>query len=430
MSKKSLVDSIEVKSPCSESWDAMKGSASVRFCSHCEKSVNNISALTRKQAMRLVRDSGGRLCVRYVKNPVNNQPVFAERFHQITRRATIAAGVLGASLTLSTLAYAQGEPTLIKNDEAVQTEVLNDKNADKTEGAAAAIAGTVTDTNGAVIPNVAVTLTNTETKDARMVMSDENGFYKFENLASGTYNLNFGENFGFATKELSRITLAEAENLKQDVSLEPSGEQFVTMGVMVSVEYRSQLHQAVSNDDFEEVQNLITKGANVNQKDENYNNITPLFLAVENGNVELAEYLLRFGAKINARDDNKQTPLMRVDADASAEHVRLLIKYGAKLNLTDADGNTPLILAANSVSREVLQVLLVNGANPNAQNKEGQTALMNAALADNLESVRALLLAGADVNLKNKSGDTAWDLTGGGEIDRLLESYGAMTDNN
>jgi len=88
MSKKSFIDAIEVKNACSEDWDEMKGTARVRFCSHCAFEVNNISELTRKQAMRLVRESDGRICVRYVRHPVDNTPVFADKFYQITRRAT------------------------------------------------------------------------------------------------------------------------------------------------------------------------------------------------------------------------------------------------------------------------------------------------------------------------------------------------------
>jgi uncharacterized protein (DUF342 family) len=114
MSKRSLIDSIEVKNPCSKDWDKMSGNERVRFCSHCDLHVNNISALTRKQAMRMVRESKGRICVRYVVNPVDNKPVFAGKLYQITRRAGIAAGVLGASLSLSALTYAQGKPVLNK----------------------------------------------------------------------------------------------------------------------------------------------------------------------------------------------------------------------------------------------------------------------------------------------------------------------------
>ncbi|MEP6900855.1 MAG: ankyrin repeat domain-containing protein [Actinomycetota bacterium] len=351
MSKKSLIDSIEVKSPCSENWNEMKGSDKVRFCGHCAFEVNNISALTRKQAMRLVRESDGRICVHYVKNPVDNKPLFADRLYKITRRAGIATGVLGASLSLSTLSYAQEIPVLNPVNPAVQTEVLKDKTPNKDE------------------PIIAV------------------------------------------------VNITDNEPIEVD-------------GGMSFIEYRSGLHLAVSGDNLEEVKNLIAKGENVNLKDENYNNITPLFLAVENGNAEIAETLLNFGAKINAKDDNKQTPLMRLDEDASAELVNLLINHGAKVNLFDKDGSNALVLAARSVKPEVLQVLIDYISNINAQNGAGRTALMEAADADNLENVRALLLAGADVNLKNKEGETALDLTTDEEIEKLLADYGAIVKEN
>ncbi len=353
MSKKSLIDSIEVKSPCSANWNEMKGSDKVRFCGHCEFEVNNISALTRKQAMRLVRQSNGRICVHYVKNPVDNTPVFADKLYQITRRAGIAAGVLGASLALSTLAYAQGKPVLNVINSDAQTETLKNKDATKE---------------------------NPETQVVTVTGDDT--------------------------------------------------QEFLIDGEMSVVAYRSELHRAVSTDELEEVKNLITRGENVNLKDENYSQITPLFLAVENGNAEIAETLLNAGARINVKDGNKQTPLMRLDEDASIELVNLLIKHGAKINLADKDRNNALILAARSVKTEVLQILIAHTANLNAQNSEGRTALMEAADADNLENVRALLLAGADVYLTDKESESAADLTTDGEIKKLLESYGGSLKND
>jgi uncharacterized protein len=351
MSKKSLIDSIEVKSPCSEKWNEMKGTDKVRFCGHCDLNVNNISELTRKQAMRLVRESDGRICIHYIKNPVNNKPIFADKLYQISRRAGIAAGFLGASLSLSTLAYAQDRPVLNKINSDPQTQVLNDK------------------TSG----NDPIAVVN--------IVNDE------------------------------------PQNIQID-----GGASFV--------EYRSGLHSAVSNEDLEEVKNLITNGENVNLKDENYSNITPLFLAVENGNAEIAETLLNFGAKINARDVSRQTPLMRLDEDASPELVNLLIKHGAKVNLIDNDKNNALILASRAVKAEVLQILIGYTTNLNAQNSDGRTALMEAADADNLENVRVLLQSGADVNLKNKDGESAIDLTTDEEIEKLLADYGAVLKEN
>ena len=59
MKKKKLLDSINVKSPCSESWDEMFGNDEVRFCSHCAKNVHNLSAMTRQKAKELIKNSNG-----------------------------------------------------------------------------------------------------------------------------------------------------------------------------------------------------------------------------------------------------------------------------------------------------------------------------------------------------------------------------------
>ncbi len=423
MSKRSLIDSIEVKKACSEDWDAMTGNERVRFCSHCALEVNNLSALTRKQAMRLVNKSNGRLCVRYVKNPVDNSPVFARKFHQITRRASIAAGVLGATLAVSTLAYAQGKPALNKLNLNAQTEeVLKNPKKDKTELLTGSVSGVVLDPNDAVIPNSSVTLTAKNVKYSMTTTADENGFFKFENLSPDDYVITFTG--AMWKKQAADITVTADKETIINGMLEPDIQEIHIMGDVAMIRYESPLLTAVSNDDFEEVKILIAKGENVNRKDENYSNITPLFLAVENGNAEIAETLLNFGARVNARDNNRQTPLMRLDDDASVELANLLIKHGARVNFTDKEGNTALILAARSVKADVLQALIMRLVNIDAQNDAGRTALMEAADADNLENVRALLLAGADVNLKDSDGETAFDLTTDEEIEKLLASYG------
>lgn len=438
MSKKQFLEQIEVKNPCSEDWEQMTGNSQLRFCSHCNLNVNNLSAMTRREALKIVRKSKGRICVRYVQNPVDKTPVFADRLYQITRRAAVAAGVLGASLTLSTLAYAQGSPRLLKRDANLQTEIsqVNQAENKQTESASASVSGTVTDSKGEFAENIIVTLINQKTFESRIANTNSEGFYTIKNLNSGTYKLEVQSESGNA--EVSFLEIAETGENRQDLSLvtpvlaEVTVEmtELVMMGgaIAVSVSYTNPLSLAVSNDDVEEVRKLIAGGANVNGREEDSENITPLFLAVENGNAEIAEILLNFGAKINARDKNKQTPLMRLDDDSSPELVRLLIKYGAKVNISDDEGNTPLILAAKSASAEILRILIDGGADINARNEEGQTALMNAAYEDDLEKVKILILAGADVNLKNKEDETASDLTTDDEVEKFLEMHGAETE--
>ena len=442
MSKKKFLEQIEVENPCSEDWSEMKGNERVRFCSHCNLNVNNLSALTRREALKIVRRSRGRICVRYVQNPVDKTPVFADRLHQITRRAAVAAGVLGASLTLSTLTFAQGSPLLLKREANTQTEILraDSSEGDKSEDSAASISGTVTDSEGKFAPDVAVTLFNQKSNERRTATTNADGFYEIKNLPSGVYNILVTSKKGNA--EVSYLEIAEASENRQDLSLVMTTVAEVTVdlsenteiilgGAMaVSITYENPLTLAILGDDLEEVRNLIARGANVNGREKDSENVTPLFLAVENGNAEIAETLLNFGAKVNARDENRQTPLMRLDEDASPELIRALIKHGAKINTTDKEGSTPLILAAENASAEVLQILIDYGADVNAQNKEGQTALMIAAYEDDLEKVKILILAGANVNLKNKEDETAWDLTSDAEIEKLLESHGAKTEDN
>ncbi len=433
MAKKNLTDSLKVKSPCSQDWNAMKGSDKVRFCEHCSLSVNNISELTRKQALRLARQSDGEICVRYLKNPRTSSPVFADKLYQIVRRAGIAASVLSASLAVSTSAYAQSQ-TSNPDDSKVPVLRINQseyfdpaaKNDDKNQTGSAEISGTVTDTASAIIPAAVVSLINQETNETRIATSNNEGIYEFKNVAPGNYRIKFTAEY-FQTQEISDVPIESENVIKKDVNLAVASQMMVAGGIGF-VDYERPLHRAVSEENIDEVKSLIAKGANVNAKDKHYNGITALFVAVEDGNLEMVETLLNFGAKVNAQDDEKRTPLMNLDDDATSELVQLLLNFGAKVNAVDKKGNSALIAVSNQTDAKILQVLLNHGAKVNAQNKNGQTALMNAAEADNLENVRILLAAGADVNLKNSGDETAWSLASDGEIKELLKSYGASVE--
>lgn len=440
MKKNNFLDSIRVASPCTQDWNEMSGNDKVRFCEHCALEVNNLSAMKRKEAMRLVRESEGRICVRYVKNPETNAPVFAEKLYQITRRAAVAAGVLGASLTLSTLVYAQDKPISISQKTQVETSAENQTDKNDTESPTGTISGIITDSSGAVVPNATVTVSNEKTNETRAATADDKGFYEFKNIAAGTYKLEAGAGAGFTAVEITGIEISGETQFRQDISLSASesvvievtadGAAFgaTTMGVISVVSFREPLLSAVSAEDFDEVKNLIARGAKVNAKDKNYGNSTALHVAVDMGNMEIAKFLLDMGAKINARDRNRRTPLMAIDSDATPELVRMLLDHRAKINAFDAAGNTALIIAAEYENAEVLRVLLDAGANIDAQNKEGKTALMMAAENGYYDNVKVLLEAGADASLSDKDGKTALDLSGdGGEtIQELLKSYNAQ----
>src|ERR1043166_949725 len=79
------------------------------------------------------------------------------------------------------------------------------------------IVGRVTDTSGAVLPGVAVTVTNEGTHDVRSVPTNESGDFVFNLLPIGTYTVKV-ELQGFNTQS-TRITLSAGDRARFDAKL-------------------------------------------------------------------------------------------------------------------------------------------------------------------------------------------------------------------
>jgi hypothetical protein len=58
---------VRIASPCSASWEEMKGDDRVRFCKHCDLQVFNLSGLSEREAEELITETEGRLCVRFYR---------------------------------------------------------------------------------------------------------------------------------------------------------------------------------------------------------------------------------------------------------------------------------------------------------------------------------------------------------------------------
>ncbi len=401
----------------------MHGNDRVRFCDHCTKHVNDLSAMTRKDAMKIVREANGRLCVRYLEHPQTKAPIFADSLVHISRRApSLAAGVVGASLALSSATYAQGGTN--GSVRSVGEKVVADRDAgEKKEGEAkptAILKGTVTDSNGAVVAGAVVRATLEDAETSRSATTDAEGNYHLYSLEIGRYSVTV-ESPGFR-KATTIVHISQKGERTFNTTLDVGA---IMGAIVVTVALENSLAVAVENDDIDAVYEEIAKGAKVNFKEKGNDDVTPLFLAVENGNVEIARLLLNYGAKVNARDAQRRTPLMRIDSESDIEMVDLLLQFGAKVDLEDKEGNTALMAAAEESDAKVVEALIKAGADVNAANEEGWTALMFAADDDDVEKVRLLLNAGAEINAKNKEDENAWDLTSDAEVEALLVSFGA-----
>ena len=431
MPKRSFDEAVRVKSPCSESWGEMTGNDKVRFCSHCSKDVNDLSKLTRREAMRLVRRAKGGICIRYEMHPIKRTPVFASRVGRAARRVGLTAGVVTASIAMADAAYAQGDIRAFETVRAEQTE--------RTGASGSSISGIVADSAGAVIPFAVVSLSNLGTHEYKAVNATAEGYYEFKDLPPGSYSLKF-EAGGFELKQIENLSLGEASSVRRDMRLEVQQltetvevkagdgvESWVTVGLMVTTTTeveRNALVAAVLDEDLEQVQTLIRNGAKLNARDRSLDGMTPLHAAIETGNIEIMQLLLAHGAKPNARDFQKRTPLMVMDEDADKEMVRILLSYGANIRLSDSGRNTVLHHFAAFDEPEMMRFLIEYGADPNARNKKGTTPLMIAASGENLEAMRVLMESGADVRSVTKKRKSAWDLAGGDDARALLETFG------
>ena len=83
----------------------------------------------------------------------------------------------------------------------------------------ATIVGTVTDPSGAPVPNVALTITNTDTGLAQHLTTNNTGQYVAADLQIGHYKVR-AEATGFKAAEQKELTLAVGDRIRVDLKLE------------------------------------------------------------------------------------------------------------------------------------------------------------------------------------------------------------------
>ena len=178
----------------------------------------------------------------------------------------------------------------------------------------------------------------------------------------------------------------------------------------------SPLVVAVQNGNLDCVKVLLSYGADIEGGDDMFRHL-PLFVAAFNGSVEILSYLLDNGADMNAVSNiegHTITPLIAAVQSGNLESVKVLLKYGADIegrgdfkyvskrhpfHSVSFEGCTPLFVAAVDGNVEILNCLLDSGADLNAvANTEGHTItpLILAVQNGDLDRVKLLLQYGAD----------------------------------
>ncbi|CAN7937862.1 unnamed protein product [Ixodes hexagonus] len=130
------------------------------------------------------------------------------------------------------------------------------------------------------------------------------------------------------------------------------------------------------------VMRLVTAD-NINCRDAQGRNSTPLHLAAGYNNLEVAELLLDKGAEVNAQDKGGLIPLHNASSYGHLDVAALLIKHGTLVNATDRWGFGPLHEAAQKGRTQLCALLVSTPCSPPLRDSRGDVAYA--------EDVRCLL---------------------------------------
>lgn len=186
------------------------------------------------------------------------------------------------------------------------------------------------------------------------------------------------------------------------------------------------LHGAAAGGDIEQVKSLISKGADVDGRDQKGR--TPLHHAAQYGHTDLAALLISKGADVNARTEFGRTALHCAAMMGRKEVGELLLTKGADVNARNKHGVTPLITSVLKAGEDLVGILLAKGADVNAETRTGATALHCAAWQGRVDAAKLLISHGANVNAKDRMGNTPLRhaaMCGYKELARLLIAEGA-----
>ena len=205
--KFSLAD-IRIALPCPADWKKMIGDERVRHCAECNLNVYNLSAMTEREISQLMAaNQGRRLCSRFYRR--TDGTILTQdcpwSLRMMARKASrIASAVLTAlmSVTMAGAKTKSPKPTC-------ECRQIQQKDS--------GIKLSVTDPDGAVIPNAEITLESKSGKETLAGSTGPSGEWSAIKLAPGEYRLTV-KSRGFRTF-ISNVSVHDSKLLGLKVKL-------------------------------------------------------------------------------------------------------------------------------------------------------------------------------------------------------------------
>ena len=139
-----------------------------------------------------------------------------------------------------------------------------------------------------------------------------------------------------------------------------------------------------------------------------------LFEAFENQNIDEIEALLKKGADINSTDESNETILYKAITGENLDLVKFLLEKGADIEISNCEGYSPLIRSIIDKNIEVFYFLIENGSDINHCDNHDNSPLLYAmeyGLEDeNISFFDYLLEKNADIYINNDEGYSVLDI--------------------
>ncbi len=203
-----------------------------------------------------------------------------------------------------------------------------------------------------------------------------------------------------------------------------------------------QLYQAARKGDFDRVQELINKGADVNYKKKFISHDEfPLNGAIKSRNFDIVKLLVSHGSKIDTEGDDRGS-LDEAIYQKNKKIIQYLLSKGIYVNKSCSSSliysalstvsfemlkfvvedlgvcidsknfiyeETPLYETISEERLKEASYLIKKGASVNIQNKKKQTPLHVAVSSGKIKMIELFLKNGADINIKDEKGLTPLD---------------------
>ena len=185
-------------------------------------------------------------------------------------------------------------------------------------------------------------------------------------------------------------------------------------------ENKTPLFVAVEQNDFELVKMFLTCGARPNVKTKK-NDWTALHCAAHLDHTKLIPILFSFGADLEQTAADSMTPLLVAVANGNFESTTELLKLGSNPNASQNTGENSLYYAIKQNNIKFVQTLLDYGADVNALIGSIGSPLHLACSENKEEIIKILIDFGADRHVKNEASQYPRDLSENSNLMQLLD---------